>query len=189
MGLLIVGLVLFLGAHSLRTFAPAGRDTLIARLGESGYKGLYSLVALIGFLLIVWGFSRTAGAPEFLYVPFPGLRHLTELLMLIALVLAIASGAPRGYIARTVRHPLLVATILWAIAHLIVNGDVGTTVLFGAFLVWASVDLFGQRWRAPVVFPAPSWRFDIVAVVVGLALYAGLVFWAHLQLFGANPMI
>jgi len=135
--LLIIGLVLFLGVHSFGMTAPTGREALIGRLGEGGYKGLYSVIALAGFVMIIWGFSRTASAPAFLYVPFYGLRHLTELLMLIALVLAVASCAPRGSIASAVRHPLLVATILWAIAHLIVNGEIGTTVLFGAFLVAA----------------------------------------------------
>lgn len=189
MAILIIGLIVFLGAHTFRTIAPAGREAAIARLGESGYKGLFTITSLIGFVLIVWGFARTAGAPEFLYAPPFWLRHVTELLVLVALILAVASSLPPSHISKIARHPLLVGTLLWALAHLFVNGEVGTTVLFGAFLIWAIVDLFGQRGRAAVDKPAaPSWRNDILAVVVGAAVYGVLVWRAHQWLFGVSPI-
>lgn len=186
---LIIGLILFIGAHSFRVLAPAARFALVQRLGKQAYKGVYSLVALAGLVLIAWGFSKTSSAPEFLYVPFFGLRHLNELLMLIALVLAVASGMPNSHIARGLRFPLALATILWAVGHLIVNGEVGTTVLFATFLVWAIADLISQSRRPRKLLRPPSWRFDAIAVVVGLALYAVLVLWAHVRLFGVSPIV
>lgn len=188
MAILIIGLILFLGAHSIRVVAPGGREAAIERLGEGPYKGLYSLVALIGFVLVVWGFGQAAADPAFLYAPPFWLRHVTELLMLVALVLAVASGLPPSHIGRAVRHPLLIATIIWAVAHLFVNGEIATTVLFGAFLVWAVVDLIAQRWRPAAAGRPPSWRFDAVAVVAGAVIYGLLVWRAHLWLFGVSPV-
>ncbi len=186
--ILIVGLILFLGVHSIRILAPGGRDALIARIGEGPYKGAYALVSVIGFVLIVWGFGRTASDPAFLYAPPSWLRHATELLVLVALILAIASALPPSHISRAVRHPLLIGTLIWAVAHLFVNGAVGTTVLFGTFLVWAVVDLVAQGSR-PVKSRAPaSWRFDIIAIVIGAALYGLLVWRVHLWLFGVSPL-
>ncbi|WP_421723247.1 NnrU family protein [Bauldia sp.] len=189
MALLIVGLILFLGVHSFRMASPGTRDALIARWGEGPYKGLYSLVALVGFALIIWGFSRTMSAPEFLYFPAFNLRYLVAGMMLVALILAVASGTPGSYIARTVRNPLLIATILWAAAHLIVNGETATTVLFGAFLVWALADLIAQHWRPAAERPPADWRYDAVAVVAGVVLYVVLVVWAHQWLFGVGAMV
>jgi uncharacterized membrane protein len=186
--ILILGLILFLGIHSIRVVAPAGRDAMIGRMGEGPFKGLYSIVSLIGFVLIVWGFALTAGEPTFLYAPPFWLRHVTELVMLVALILAIASGMPASHIQQAVRNPLLIATILWAGAHLFVNGTVGTTVLFGAFLVWAVVVLVAQRSQPAAARPAASWRFDVIAVVVGAVLYGLLVWRAHLWLFGVSPI-
>lgn len=189
MVILIIGLVVFLGAHTFRAIAPSGREAAIARFGENGYKGLFTITSLIGIVLIIWGFARTTGAPEFLYAPPFWLRHITELLVLVALILAVASSLPPSHIGRLVRHPLLLGTLLWAVAHLFVNGEVATTVLFGAFLAWAIIDLFGQRGRAAASEPAaPSWRNDILAVLIGAAVYGVLVWRAHQWLFGVSPI-
>ena len=189
MTILIIGLVVFLGGHSFHALMPAQRKAAIARLGEQGYKGVFSIVSLIGFALIIWGFALAAADPRTLYVPPFWLRHLTEALMLLALVLAIASVLPSGYIGRFFRHPLLIATILWAGAHLIVNGELATTLLFGAFLVWAVLDLFAQKGRLKIVRNAPSWRFDVIAVVVAGVVYGLLVWRVHLWLFGVSPIV
>lgn len=188
MVVLILGLILFLGVHSVRMLAPGGRDAAIGGFGEGAYKGAYTLASLIGLVLIVWGFGRTASDPAFLYVPPFWLRHATELLVLVALVLAVASALPPSHIGRAVRHPLLVGTAIWAVAHLFVNGEVGTTILFGAFLIWAVVDLIAQRIRPAKPKAPPSWRFDIIAVVAGAAIYGLLVWRAHLWLFGVSPI-
>jgi uncharacterized membrane protein len=186
--ILVLGLILFLGGHSLRIVAPAGRDALAARLGDGPYKGLHSLVALIGFVLVVWGFSLASADYVPVHSPPAGLRHLTMALVFVALVLAVASTLPPGRISRAVRHPLLVGTILWALGHLFVNGDLAGIVLFGAFLAWAVVDLATQAVRpapAPVAASAAS---DVAAVVVGAALYGLLLWRLHAWLFGVSPL-
>ena len=189
MPLLIVGLILFLGAHSMRMAAPSLRDGMIARLGEGSFKGLYSLVSLIGIVLIVWGFARASDDPDFLYLPPGWARHVAEALMLPALVLFVASVLPGGRIKRAMHHPLLLSVLLWAIAHLFVNGDLAGVVLFGAVLIWAVADLFAQRFRpATRIAVSSSWTYDIIAVVAGAGLYAVLVWRLHFWLFGVSPM-
>lgn len=189
MFLLVLGLVVFLGGHLLRAAAPAWRDRLIGRLGEGPYKGLYSVVAIVGFALIVWGFSRAAVEGESLYFPAAGLRHVTEALMLPALVLAVSSVLPPGHIRRFVRHPLLIGTILWALAHLLVNGEVAAVVLFGGFLAWAVIDLIAQRNRPAAPPVAPRLAYDAVAIVAGVVLYGALVWRLHLWAFGVSPLV
>ena len=186
--ILVLGLVLFLGGHSLRIVAPAGRDALAARLGAGPFKGLYSLVALIGFVLVVWGFSAASADYVQVYSPPAGLRHVTVALMAAALVLAVASALPPGRISRAVRHPLLVATILWALGHLFVNGDRAGVVLFGTFLAWAVVDLAVQVTRPAAAAVPPSAGSDVAAVVVGAALYGLLLWRLHAWLFGVSPL-
>lgn len=188
MAVLVLGLVVFLGVHSLRAVSPEWRAAMIGRLGEGPYKGLYSFAALAGFVLIIWGFSLASTDGDILYVPVFGLRHATEGLMLPALILAVASVLPPGYIRRFVRHPLLIATILWSSAHLLVNGEVAAVILFGGFLVWAVFDLAAQRFRPAVVPARPSLVYDAVAVVVGAGLYGALVWRLHLWAFGVSPL-
>ncbi|HMN85613.1 MAG TPA: NnrU family protein [Bauldia sp.] len=188
MAILVLGLVVFLGMHTFRIVAPSGRDALIARLGEGPFKGLYSVVALIGFVLVAWGFSLASADYVQVYLPPPGLRHVTMGLMLVALVLAVASALPPGRIARFARHPLLVGTILWACGHLFVNGDLAGVVLFGAFLAWAAIDLVAQsrRPRSPAV--PLSGASDVLAILIGGVLYALLVWRLHAWLFGVSPV-
>jgi uncharacterized membrane protein len=186
---LVLGLVIFLGVHSLRAIAPAGRDSMIRSLGEGPYKGLYSFAAIVGLALVVWGFSLAAADGGFLYLPPIGLRHVTEALMLPALVLAVASVLPPGYLRRSVRHPLLIATILWSLAHLLVNGETAAVVLFGGFLAWAVLDLLAQGRRQAPPPVRPMAMYDVVALVVGLALYGALIWRVHLWAFGVSPLV
>ncbi len=189
MTILVLGLVVFLGVHSLRIIAPGWRDRVTARLGEGPFKGLYSLVALIGFVLIIWGFSRAAGGGFMLYAPAPGLFVLPAIVMAPALILAVASALPPGHIKRAVRNPLLIGTILWAGAHLFVNGEIAAVVLFGAFLVWAILDLWAQPAKADLPMPEASVAYDVAAVAAGLVLYAALVWRLHEWAFGVSPMV
>ena len=188
MVVLVAGLIVFLGLHSLRIVFPGLRERMIARLGEGPFKGLYSLAALVGFALIMWGFGLARAESGVAYVPAFGLRHVTEALMLPALVLAVASALPYGYIRRFVRHPLLIGTIIWAAAHLLVNGETASVVLFGAFLVWAVVDLVAEARRSRASAPKPSPAYDVAAVLVGAALYAALVWRVHEWAFGVSPL-
>lgn len=188
MTILIIGLIVFLGTHLLPTM-PALRNALRDRLGEGPYKGLLSLASLVGLVLIVWGFglARAAGPLQLWEPPF-WTRHLVHLLMLIAMILLVAAYVP-GKIKQKLRHPMLVAVKTWAFAHLLVNGDAASVVLFGAFLAWAVFDRISiaKRERAGLArvatgpFPV---RNDLIAVVVGTALFLAFFFKLHLWLIG-----
>jgi uncharacterized membrane protein len=189
MEVLIFGLIVVLGTHSLKVFAPAWRTALVARFGEGPYRGLYSLVSLIGLILTVWGFGRAWQDPTFVYAPPSWGRHVAMALMVPALILVFSSVFPAGWIKRYVNHPLLIATMLWAIAHLLANGDLAGVVLFAAFLIWAVVDRLVQPVRsAPAGIAAKPGRGDYAAIAAGLALYAALVGGLHFWLFGVSPV-
>jgi len=188
MALLIAGLLMFLGAHSLAIFAPDLRARARARFGEGPWKGALGLISLAGLIMIVYGFGTARQAPP-LYIPPFWLRHVTWLLMLPVFPLMLASGLP-GRIKTAAKHPLLVAVKFWALAHLLANGRLADLLLFGGFLVWAVVDRISLKHRPPQVLrTAPPGKFnDLIAVVAGLALYVFSVLWAHLRLFGVSPL-
>jgi uncharacterized membrane protein len=190
MPLLIIGLVLFLGVHSVAIFAPALRARTIHRLGESAWKGLYAVVSLVGFVLICYGFGLARQAPVVLYSPPIWLRHVALILMLPVFPLIIAAYLP-GRIKTAAKHPMLAAVKLWAFAHLLANGMLADILLFGGFLAWAVVDRISLKRRSiPQVLrtaPPGPWN-DVIAVVLGLAVYALLIGWAHLRLFGVSPV-
>ena len=191
MAILILGLVIFLGLHSIRIVSGSGREKAIARFGEGPWKGIYSLVSAIGFVLIVWGFARARHDATQLWTPFPGARHITMLLMLAALILLASYLFKRSHITAAVHHPMLWAVLLWSAGHLVANGSVADLVLFGAFLVWSAADLassYGRDRRNGVIYPAPEIRATAGAVVVGLVLYAVLLGGLHLWLFGVSPL-
>ena len=188
MAVLIIGLVLFLGVHSIALAAPGFRTRVIARMGEGSWKGLYSLVAAAGFVLILYGFHLARESPVMLYSPPGWLRYATFLLMLPVFPLLIAAYLP-GRIKTAMKHPLLNAVKFWALAHLLANGMLADLLLFGGFLVWAVVDRISLKRRVQVVPAAPAGRFnDLIAVVAGLALYVFFIEWAHLRLFGVAPL-
>lgn len=190
MPLLIIGLVLFIGVHSVAIFAPALRARTIHRLGEGAWKGLYALVSLVGFVLISYGFGLARQAPVVLYSPPIWLRHVALILMLPVFPLIIAAYLP-GRIKTAAKHPMLAAVKLWAFAHLLANGMLADILLFGGFLAWAVVDRISLKRRSiPQVLrtaPPGPWN-DVIAVVLGLAVYALLIGWAHLRLFGVSPV-
>ena len=190
MPVLIVGLVLFLGVHSVTIVAPALRARTIHRLGEGAWKGLYALVSLVGFGLICYGFGLARQAPVVLYSPPIWLRHVALILMLPVFPLIIAAYLP-GRIKTAAKHPMLAAVKLWAFAHLLANGMLADIFLFGGFLAWAVVDRISLKRRSiPQVLrtaPPGPWN-DVIAVVLGLAVYALLIGWAHLRLFGVSPV-
>jgi uncharacterized membrane protein len=189
MAILILGLVLVLGAHMLKAAAPDWRTAMVVRLGEGPYRGLYSLVSLAGLVLIVWGFGRAWQDPTFLYAPPTWGRHLAMALMIPALILVFSSVFPAAWIKRFVSHPLLAATMLWAVAHLFANGDLAGVVLFAAFFIWAVADRLMQPATAdPATVPGSPGRGDYAAIAVGLALYAALVGGLHFWLFGVSPV-
>jgi uncharacterized membrane protein len=189
MAILVLGLVVMLGVHSVKAVAPDWCKLAIARFGEGLYKGLYSLVSLVGLALIVWGFARAWQAPVFVYTPPTWGRHLAMALMIPALILSFASVFPAGGIKRFVRHPLLLATMLWAIAHLLANGDLAGVVLFGAFLAWGVFDRMMQPEAQAGQEAGDFGKSDLVAVIAGIALYIVLIAGLHYWLFGVSPIV
>jgi uncharacterized membrane protein len=189
MTLLIAGLVLFLGIHSLPIFSVAARDRLINALGRNGWRGVHSLVSIAGLVLIVIGYGQARLAPVVLYSPPYWMRHVTFLLMLPVFPLMFAAYLP-GRIKAKLRHPMLVAVKTWAFAHLLANGMVADVLLFGGFLVWAVADRISLKRRASTlnITAQPSALNDVIAVVAGLALYAGTLLWLHRVLIGM-PLI
>jgi uncharacterized membrane protein len=184
----VAGLVVFLGIHSLAIVAPGFRDRLAARLGEGPWKGLYSLVSIAGFWLIITGWSDARAASEVLWVAPPWTRHLSATLLLPVFPLLLAAYLP-GRVSQAARHPMLLATILWAVAHLVTTLHTAKLVLFGAFLIWAVADWASQSRRAPRSIPRlPASKLnDLVVVIGGLALYAGFAMWAHVAWIGVAP--
>jgi len=186
---LVAGLVIFLGMHSISIFARGWREQMVARLGTFGWKAVYSIVSLVGFLLIVGGYGQARLDPVLLYQPPFWLRHVTALLMLPVFPLLFAAYLP-GRIKAAVGHPMLTATKAWALAHLLSNGTVADVLLFGGFLAWAVLDRISAGKRpqpTPRSGPLPI-RNDVIAVVGGLVVYVVFVKWAHLHLFGLPPM-
>ena len=149
MGMLVLGLVLFLGAHSVRIFADNARTRAIARLGEMGWKGLYSVVSLIGFGLIIWGFAQARQQPVVLWSPPAMLKHLNSLFTLLAFVLLAAAYVPRNSIRARLHHPMILGVKLWAFGHLLATAKLADLVLFGAILLWAVLDFRAARRAAP----------------------------------------
>jgi uncharacterized membrane protein len=190
MSLLVVGLIVFLGVHSVSIFAPAWRDGQLALRGERTWKGLYAIVSLVGFVLLVYGYGLARQAPVVLYTPPQGLRHFALLLMLPVFPLLFAAYMP-GRLQRAAKHPMLLAVKFWATAHLLANGTLADVLLFGAFLAWAVADRISVKRRATPrsVAGAPPGAFnDVVAIVGGLVVYAVFLFWAHRWLIGVSPL-
>ena len=192
MGLLvmILGLVLFLGVHVITT-QRALRARMIVSMGESGYKIGYVLVSLAGLALIVWGFAwyRATGWIDVWYPP-KALKHITVALMLPAVILVVASYI-RGRIYTTLKHPMLAGVKLWAAAHLLANGDLGSIILFGSFLAWAVFDRISLKHRADAgaaPIPVGGIGNDLIAVAVGAVAYLALAFVFHPVVIGV-PVI
>jgi len=191
MAVLILGLVLFLGVHSVRIFANDWRTRQLAQLGEKRWKGIYTLVSLVGFVLLIWGFGLARQHPVLLYVPPIWLRHLNSLFTLVAFMLVIAAYVPPNHLKAKLGHPMLAGVKTWAFGHLLATGMLHDVVLFGAFLVWAGVDFLVCRRRdraAGVTYPAGTMKGDIIVVVAGVVFWAIFAFWLHHWLIGVNPM-
>ena len=191
MSYLVLGLVLFLGVHSVRIVADGWRTQMRARLGEGAWKGLYSVASVVGLVLVVWGYGLARQQPVVLWNPPVGMRHAASLLTLIAFVLLAAAYVPRNVFKARLHHPMVLSVKVWALAHLISNGNLADVVLFGAFLLWAVLSFRAarQRDRAQNTVYAPGTAAGTgIAVVVGTAAWAGFAFWAHVWLIGVAPL-
>ena len=190
--LLVLGLVVFLGIHSVRIFAPGFREAKIAAWGSGPWRGLYSLVALVGIVLIAWGYGQARQDPVVFWVAPAWMSHLTALLMLFSFIFLAASQVPAGRIKAALKHPMLVAVKIWAFAHLLVNGDLASVILFGAVLAWAVLDRISEKrrlqaglTRSPVAGPVLR---DVIAVVAGIVGYVLFVLYLHEWLIGVPPL-
>jgi uncharacterized membrane protein len=186
---LVFGLILFLGTHSISLAAAHWRDRMAARVGEQTWQGIFALLSIAGFVLIVWGYDLARQNPVVLYFPPVGLRNLTLLLMVPVFPLLIATYLP-GRIQSAIGHPMLAAVTLWAFAHLLANGMLADVLLFGSFLFWSVADRVSMTWRKARSVPGapPSKRNDVIAILAGLALYTAFLLWLHPWLIGV-PVI
>ena len=188
---LILGLVLFLAAHSVRIYGEDWRTRLRARLGENGFKGLYSVLSLVGLVLIVRGYGEARLDPVALWTPMLWTRHLASLLVLVAFILNFAAYVPGNQIKAKLHHPMVLGVKVWAFAHLIANHTLADLVLFGSFLVWAVLDYRAARQRdsrSGTVYAPGRLSMTLVTVAVGVAGWAVFAFWAHAWLFGVRPL-
>jgi uncharacterized membrane protein len=188
---LVLGLLIFLGAHSLRIFADDWRSAQLARLGEGRWKGLFALTSLIGLVLIVVGFGAARLHPVLLYDPPAWLRHLNALFTLLAFILVAAAYVPANHIKAAIGHPMLAGVKAWAFGHLLAIGMLRDVVLFGAMLAWAIADFVVSRRRdraAGITYPAGTLRGDLLSLAIGVIAWAIVAFWLHALLIGMDPL-
>ncbi len=189
--LLILGLIIFLGIHSIRIGGEGLRQRLIDRFGANGYKGLYTVLSLLGFVLIVYGYGEARMVSSNVWNPPVAMRHVASLLTLVSFVLLAAAYVPRNDIKRAVGHPMVLGVKVWALAHLLANGGVADIILFGSFLVWAVLDFMSSRRRdraAGFKMP-PDSSIVMTGLTVGIGAVAWIVFalWLHGLLIGVKP--
>jgi uncharacterized membrane protein len=190
MTLLILGLILFLGTHSVRVLGEGPRSALQGRLGAGGYKGLYSLLSLAGLVLIVMGYGATRENPQIVWIAPIWTRHVAALLTLVSFVLLAAAYVPGNAIKARLRHPMVLGVKVWALSHLLANGMLADILLFGSFLLWAVLSFRAARGRdraAGTIAPAGRAGPTAATVAIGVAAWAVMAFWAHGLLFGVKP--
>lgn len=191
MNILVFGLVIFLGVHSVRIVAEGWRTQTRARMGEMPFKGVYSVLSIVGFALIIWGFGQARQQPVQLWSPPTGMRHAASLLTLVSFILLAAAYVPGNGIKGRVHHPMVLGVKVWALAHLLANGNVAHVVLFGAFLVWAVLNFGAARRRdraAGTIYPAGTSTGTVITLVVGVAAWAATAFWLHGLVIGVRPI-
>ena len=186
---LVLGLLVFLGTHSLRIGGDARRDAMRASLGEIRFKIGYSLLSLLGFCLLIYGFGVARETPLVLWTLPPGMRHLNFLLTLIAMVLVVAAYVPRNSIRARLRHPMVLSVKVWALAHLLVNGTLAHLVLFGGFLLWSVLVFRSSRQRDRALqteYAAGEVVPTAITVGLGLLLWLLMAGWLHGILIGVR---
>ncbi|TSE29869.1 NnrU protein [Tepidimonas thermarum] len=194
---LVLGLILFLGVHSVRIVADDWRQQTIDRIGLGAWKALYSLLSAVGLVLIVWGYGLARQTPVVLWNPPLGMRHAASLLTLLAFVLLVAAYVPGNALKQRWQHPMVLGVKLWALAHLLANGTLADVLLFGGFLAWAVLDFRAARQRSAATSSTddedaedrttPSTAATVATVVVGVVAWAVFAFWAHTALIGVRP--
>ncbi len=190
MSILILGLLVFLVVHSTRVFSDGWRTRTIARVGANGWKGIYSIASIVGFVLLVWGFGLAREQPTLLYAPPMALKHVNALFTLIAFVLLAAAYVPRNHLKAAIGHPMVVGVKVWSFGHLLAAGWLHDVVLFGAFFVWSVVLFAASRRRDRrngTTYPSGTLLGTLGSVVIGVAAWALFAFWLHLRWIGVSP--
>lgn len=188
MTVMILGLLIFLGVHSVRIVADDWRTAQIQRRGEGPWKGAYSVIAIVGLALAIWGYGQMRLDPTWVWSPPVGLRHAVALLMIPAFILLVATYVPGNHIKAKLGHPMILAVKLWALAHLLANGRLGDIVFFGAFLLWAVFDFRAARRRPRPSAAAPGMTGTAITVVGGLVAYYLFAFHLHAWVAGVPVM-
>ena len=191
MVLLIAGLILFLGAHSTRVVADDWRTRTIERLGELKWKGLVTALSIAGFILLIVGYDQARMTPIALWQPPIWTRHVAVLFNLLAFILLAAAYVPRNISKSKIGHPMIAGVKIWALAHLLANGNLADVLLFGGFLIWAVLNFRTSRRRDRVnatVYPAAAMANSLLTLAIGLG--AGVVFmlWLHVRWVGVSPL-
>ena len=190
MTLLIIGLALFLGIHSVRIFLEPARLWAINTFGAASWRAVYTLISVAGLVLIVLGYKPAAAAAEPVWVPPLGLQHVAATLLLLAFILVAAAYVPAGRMRARLKHPMTIGVMIWAAAHLLINGMEQEVVLFGSFLVWSILVYFGARRRdrqMKLAYLAGPARNDFVSIGIGTAVWLVFAFYVHEWLFGVAP--
>ncbi|OFZ98070.1 MAG: protein NrnU [Betaproteobacteria bacterium RIFCSPLOWO2_02_FULL_62_17] len=190
MTLLILGLLVFLGVHSVRIFAADWRARQIVNLGAGPWKGLYTLASLVGFAMIVWGYGMARAQPVEIWSPPVWTRPVAGLLTIVAFILITAAYVPRNAIKSKLHHPMILGVKVWALAHLLANGTLAGGLLFGAFLAWAVLDFRAARLRdrsAGTIYAAGTVGGTVVAIAASLVVWAVFAYWLHPRWIGVSP--
>jgi uncharacterized membrane protein len=203
---LILGLILFLGAHSTRIVADGWRTQALASWGEKPFKGVYTLISLLGFYAMVTGYAEARLHTVVLWTPPIATRHVSVLLMLFASVLMAAAYVPRNHLKMRLGHPMVLSVKVWALAHLLANGNLADVVLFGSFLIWSVFNFKAARSRDRAMaqnaggaqnadadntgdeIASAKTTSTLLVLFLGLAIWASFVFYLHLQLVGVSPL-
>ncbi len=191
MWIMVLGLVLFLGIHSTRIFAEDWRERMIRRSGENAWKGIYTLVSLVGFGLIIWGYGLARQTPTIIWTPPVFTKHIAALLVLFAFILVVSAYVPGNWFKVKMGHPMVLGVKVWALAHLFASGKLANIVLFAAFLVWAILCFRSCRQRDRASLQS---RTDVKAaatgiiIIFGVLLWALFAFWGHGALIGVRPL-
>ncbi|RVE99196.1 NnrU family protein [Sinorhizobium meliloti] len=193
MAILVLGIIIFLSMHLVRVVAPGFRAGIIDSRGKGTWMGLYTIVSLVGLCLIIYGFGQARGETGMLYDPPIFLRHIALLLMLVAFIVLAAGFLPAGRIAVALKHPQVLSIKIWALAHLLANGETSSVLLFGSFLAWAvilRISLKRRERAGEKVLPVfKSARNDVLAVAIGLVAFVLFVWKLHELLIGVQPVV
>jgi uncharacterized membrane protein len=199
MAWLILGLVLFVGSHSVRIFADDWRSRTIEAWGEKAFKGLYAVLSLVGFYALIVGYAEARMNPIVIWQPPIATRHISVLLMLFASILMVAAYIPGNHLKLRMGHPMVLSVKVWALAHLLSNGNLADLVLFGTFLVWSVLNFKSARARDRIkaaaqtmdeALQAPKAKLSatLITLVGGALLWAGITFYLHALVVGISPM-